>query len=210
MASEKDMQGILQDVHDDDNNALNVKLASDTSITIGEVDQGSKADAVTDAWYVQGPAADGAAVPAVNPVLIAGQDGTNVQTLKTDSTGSLQVDVESMPALAAGTNNIGDVDVATDPVYATVDSGEFTPGTSAAQFPTITCRWARIKARAANTGKVAFGPSGVTLPDGTTDTTTGFELSAGDDSGWIPVSNLNQFYGIGTGASDSVTYLTLA
>ncbi len=49
---------------------------------------------------VVGKAADGAAVSG-NPVLVAGQDGTNVQSLKTDSTGSLQVDVESS-ALPSG------------------------------------------------------------------------------------------------------------
>jgi hypothetical protein len=42
---------------------------------------------------VVGDAADGAAVSG-NPVLMAGQDGTNAQSLKTDNTGALQVDVE--------------------------------------------------------------------------------------------------------------------
>lgn len=41
----------------------------------------------------------------------AGTDGTNARILKTDSSGELQVDVLTIPALAAGTNNIGDVDV---------------------------------------------------------------------------------------------------
>lgn len=39
-------------------------------------------------------ATDGAATPTKG-ILMAGQDGTNAQTLKTDATGSLQVDVES-------------------------------------------------------------------------------------------------------------------
>jgi hypothetical protein len=52
-------------------------------------------------------------------VAILGQDGTNPQAIKTDSNGELQVDVLTMPnitigaAIPAGTNNIGDVDVAT-------------------------------------------------------------------------------------------------
>jgi hypothetical protein len=51
-------------------------------------------------------------------VAILGQDGTNPQAIKTDSNGELQVDVLTMPnmtigaAIPAGTNNIGDVDVA--------------------------------------------------------------------------------------------------
>ncbi|MEK7556428.1 MAG: hypothetical protein AAB538_00440, partial [Patescibacteria group bacterium] len=47
---------------------------------------------------VVGVAADGAAVSG-NPVLIAGQDGTLVQSLKTDSSGELQVDVLTMPTV---------------------------------------------------------------------------------------------------------------
>lgn len=63
---------------------------------------------------VVGKAADGAAV-AGNPVLIAGQDGTNVQSIKTDTSGELQVDVLTLPALVASSANIGDVDVLTLP-----------------------------------------------------------------------------------------------
>lgn len=44
----------------------------------------------TPPWSVVGAAAEGAA-PSGNPVLIAGQDGTNVQTLKTDTTGRQEV-----------------------------------------------------------------------------------------------------------------------
>lgn len=49
---------------------------------------------------VIGKAADGAAV-AGNPVLIAGQDGTNAQSIKTDANGELQVDVLTLPAVVA-------------------------------------------------------------------------------------------------------------
>ena len=50
-----------------------------------------------------------------------GTDGINARALKTDSSGELQVDVLSVPALAAGTNTIGGV----TPVAAT--SGGATP-----------------------------------------------------------------------------------
>jgi hypothetical protein len=63
---------------------------------------------------VIGKAASGAAV-AGNPVLVAGQDGTNARTLKTDAAGELQVDVLTLPALPAGGNTIGNVNVATLP-----------------------------------------------------------------------------------------------
>jgi len=52
-------------------------------------------------------ATDGSATPTKG-ILIAGQDGTNAQTIKTDTNGELQIDVLS---IAAGNNNIGDVDV---------------------------------------------------------------------------------------------------
>lgn len=50
-------------------------------------------------------ATDGAATPTKG-ILIAGQDGTNAQTIKTDTDGNLQVDILT---IAAGTNNIGKV-----------------------------------------------------------------------------------------------------
>ena len=53
--------------------------------------------ATTGEVAVIGAQTDGGAV-AGNPVLMGGQDGTNTQSVKTDSTGSVQVDVESMPA----------------------------------------------------------------------------------------------------------------
>lgn len=87
-------------------------------------------------------------------------------------------------------------------------TGEFAPGVAAAQFPSIAAKLVRFKARSANTGKVAIGDaSDVTLPNGVTDVTAGLELNPGDDTGWIPASNLNLFWGIGTGATDSVSYM---
>jgi hypothetical protein len=56
----------------------------------------------------------GTTVP-VTGQLIAGTDGTNSRGIKTDSSGELQIDVLTLPALPAGTNNIGDVDVLTLP-----------------------------------------------------------------------------------------------
>ena len=70
--------------------------------------------------------ADGAARGTATGTIAMGDDGTNIQSLHVDSSGDAQVDVLSiaagdnnignvdvvtLPALAAGTNNIGDVDV---------------------------------------------------------------------------------------------------
>lgn len=48
---------------------------------------------------------------ANDDVLVYGFDGSANQKIKTDAAGELQVDVLTLPALAAGTNNIGDVDI---------------------------------------------------------------------------------------------------
>ena len=47
-------------------------------------------------------ATDGAATPTKG-ILIAGQDGTNAQTIKTDTSGELQVDVLTLPSVTIGT-----------------------------------------------------------------------------------------------------------
>lgn len=66
------------------------KLAANSGVDIGDVTINNAAGAA--AVIVQGAAADGA-TKAGNPVLVAGEDGTNAQTLKADSDGHLQVDV---------------------------------------------------------------------------------------------------------------------
>lgn len=92
------------------------------------------------------------------------------------------------------------------------DTREWAPGTSAAAFgSSVGCRACVLKARAGNTGKVAIGfASTITLPDGTGDSVAGWELSAGEETPLLGVSNLNLLYGVGTGASDSVVILRFA
>lgn len=62
-----------------------------------------------------GTAADGAAAPAVGKMMGA-YDGVNLQYVSCDANGELQVDI--VGSLPAGTNNIGDVDVLTEPATA--------------------------------------------------------------------------------------------
>ena len=85
-------------------------------------------------------------------------------------------------------------------------TGELQGSTSALQLPNIACSRARLKARDDNTGNVYIGVAGVTVPDGTTDTTTGFCLDAGDDTGWFPCSFLSELYRICDNAGDDLTY----
>lgn len=88
--------------------------------------------------------------------------------------------------------------------------GELAGTTSALQCPSVTARYVRLKARADNAGGVYLGRSNaVTVPDGTTDVTTGFELAAGDETGWLPLSNLNQLWRICNNAGDDLVYWVL-
>ena len=93
--------------------------------------------------------------------------------------------------------------------YSTVACGELAGALVATQLPNVACKLVRFKARADNVGNVYLGAAGVTVPDGATDTTTGIELAAGDDSGWLPTDNLNRFYRICDNAGDDLTYLAL-
>lgn len=90
-----------------------------------------------------------------------------------------------------------------------IASGELDGETAATQLPNIPCTLVRFKALANNAGNIYLGSAGVTAADGTTDTTTGLQLAAGDDTGWIPLTNLNLLYRICDNAGDDLTYLVI-
>jgi len=93
---------------------------------------------------------------------------------------------------------------------ASLNTGELQGSATALQMPTIACTMVRFKAENDNAGGVYIGvKSGVTKADGTTDTTTGFNLEAGHDTGWIPCNNMNQFYRICDNAGDDLTYIAI-
>lgn len=121
------------------------------------------------------------------------------QDIAVDSSGVVQVS----PAAAATPTTVE------TKAYTAPASGELAGSTSAAQLPNVPCKLVRFRALSANAGKVYIGVAGVTLPNGTTDTTTGLQLAAGDDTGWIPVDNLNRFYRICDNAGDGLTYLAM-
>jgi hypothetical protein len=91
----------------------------------------------------------------------------------------------------------------------TVETGEVAGSATAAVFPTVECEMVNIKAHADNAGNVYIGKAGVTVADGTTDTTTGFQLDAGQETGWLPITNLNKLYRICDNAGDDVTYIAI-
>ena len=94
-------------------------------------------------------------------------------------------------------------------VYKEGASGEVAGSATAKVLPSIPCQMAWIKAVNGNAGDVYLGFSGVTVVDGTTDTTTGYELSAGESIGPLPIHNLNQLYIICDNAGDDITYFIL-
>ncbi len=90
-----------------------------------------------------------------------------------------------------------------------IASGELAGSATALVMPSIAVHLVNFKAAASNAGNVYIGSSGVTVVDGTTDTTSGFELGAGEETGFIPVSNMNKFYRICDNAGDDLTYLAI-
>jgi len=94
-------------------------------------------------------------------------------------------------------------------VYNGISTGELAGSATALQLPDVSCRLVMFVAEAANVGKVYLGGAGVTKVDGTTDTTSGLQLAAGDATPFIPISNLNLLYRICDNAGDDLTYLAI-
>lgn len=126
---------------------------------------------------VDGPDAPGAA-PTKSPVQVSGFDGTDVQRIKTDTSGDSLV------------SQIG---------LSTFNSGQQAVTTSAANLGTNSAKSVCIHALVANMISVFAGPSGVT-------TSTGMEIPPGFGYCWN-LANTNLLYVIAstTGASVSWT-----
>jgi len=95
------------------------------------------------------------------------------------------------------------------PQYKSVQTGEVSGSTTAKQLPDIPAAVIKIKAVIGNAGNVYLGASGVTKVDTTTDVTTGIELDAGEETGWIAIQNLNILYIICDNVGDDITYMVL-
>lgn len=88
-----------------------------------------------------------------------------------------------------------------------VGQGELAGATSATQMPDRKCKGVMFKALGSNAGNVYIGGAGVTVAGGTTDTTSGWELDAGDSTPYLPCNNLNEWYRICDNAGDDLCYL---
>jgi hypothetical protein len=91
-----------------------------------------------------------------------------------------------------------------------VKSGERQGSATAVQLPDVGGSLIYITALASNAGNVYLGAAGVTVPNGTTDTTSGLELTPGAMVGPLPIDNLNRLYMICNNSGDDITYLVLA
>lgn len=91
---------------------------------------------------------------------------------------------------------------------ANIKHGEIAGSVTAAQLPDIPVTTkVLLKAQASNVGKVYIGSSNaVTVAAGTTDTTTGIELSAVEPMEFH-VQNLNLLYLICNNAGDDLTFI---
>ena len=94
-------------------------------------------------------------------------------------------------------------------IYNSIATGELQGSASALQLPDINCRMVMFKALGSNAGDVYLGISGVTVVNGTTDTTSGWELAAGEQTQWIPVTNLNILYRICDNTGDDLVYMAI-
>ena len=125
---------------------------------------------------VDGPTASGSA-PTTPPVLVAGQDGTNLRTLKTDTSGDAQVQLIGNGAVLSGQQSV---------------TG------SAVALATNTARAACVKALVSNSINVFVGPTGIT-------TSTGYLLAPGE-SVCFPVTNTNLLFVIASTTGASVSW----
>jgi len=88
-----------------------------------------------------------------------------------------------------------------------IATGGVRGGTTAAQLPDIPCAGVILQAPSDNATSVYIGVEGVTLPDGTTNTTAGYELDAGDTTRFLPIDNLNKLWMITDVNADNLIYM---
>src|SRR5262245_50382464 len=92
-------------------------------------------------------------------------------------------------------------------------SGEVAGSLTAAQLPAglqRKCKRVLIRARSDNAGSVFVGfTSGVTIANGSTDTTTGIELDATDDALSLDIQDSAQVWYICDNAGDDFTIIVM-
>jgi len=90
-----------------------------------------------------------------------------------------------------------------------VQTGEVSGSATAKVLPAIVGSMIWIKAVASNVGNVYLGIAGVTVVNGTTDITSGFELVPGEQIGPLVLDNMSRLYIICDNAGDDITYFVM-
>ena len=115
-----------------------------------------------------------------------GTDGTNARVLKTDSSGELQVDVLTLPALAAGTNGIGKLTANSGVTIGAVEIAAAQTLATVTTVGTVTAVTAISNALPAGTnllGRVSSSDETSTLYNGTTALTPKYAVISASSSG---------------------------
>ena len=163
--------------------------------------------------------ADGAARGTATGTVAMGDDGTNIQSIKVDAAGELQVDVLTLPAVTGTvTANIGtagtlataakqladghNVAVAPPTTIANGRKVVTTAGTAVVLAASTPCTKVDITAETDNTGIISVGGSGVIA---LLATRQGVPLNAGDTYS-LDITNLTTVYIDSTVSGDGVTF----
>jgi hypothetical protein len=86
-------------------------------------------------------------------------------------------------------------------------TGGLAGSTTSVKPASTPCSMVNFMAPASNTGKVYIGPdTSVIKEDGTTNYTTGWELAAGQQTGWLPAGDVSMFSYICTNATDDLIF----
>lgn len=157
-------------------------------------------------------ATTGSAITAKG-IATAGTDGTNARIIKTDSDGELQIDVAS---IAAGDNNIGNVDVVTMPALATgtntigaVEEDGTALGNNQVAVDTTLNGVTIVSASAGRQGVLVKNQGSVTayIGTGNVSSTNGIELKAGES---LALPTDSEVKGITGASSTTIGYLSFA
>lgn len=124
-----------------------------------------------------------------------------------DGTFALATSLQGGQSGAGSTTNAIAVEQKT---YTQMVNGELAGNLTATAMPNVPCKLVKFKAAYDNASRVYIGGAAtISKANGTTDQTTGFQLSAGEDTGWIPVDNLNRLYYITDAVGDDLTYMAV-
>jgi hypothetical protein len=111
-------------------------ISGTISLPTGASTEATLADIKTSAQLLDDAVGTVASAIPTKGIAAIGTDGTNARTIKTDASGELQIDVLTLPALAAGTNSIGTVVVSN--VAGSSSVADYAAGSAIAQNATST------------------------------------------------------------------------